>query len=175
VRRREFVAATVVVACIVGVAVPTGPAHAAGPIRSGAVAGGPIDTAPYSSCEIAPDCLAWLESGCDPRLTGLNPAVQTSIVNVARLAGKRTKRRFVVRPGTVRGVPAGVVIGGFRIQFWSAGCSQIYPKQPVVDSYAYYVPSNIRNMGRFPIPSGAKWMTAAADDNVLIRWELYRR
>jgi hypothetical protein len=163
---------TVVIVTSILVAATAGTAQA-GPIRSGSVAGGPIDTGPSTSCEVAADCRVWLESGCDAHLAGLDPAAQTSIVDVADLAGRRTSRLFVVRPGTVSGVPAGYVIGGFVIQFWSSGCNEVYPEQPIRDSYTTYFPEYIRNESRFRIPAGAAWMTAAADDNILIRWELH--
>jgi hypothetical protein len=148
-------------------------AHAGGPVRSGAVAGGPIDTGPSASCEFAADCLVWLATGCDPHLAGLSPALQTSIVNVAGLAGRRTVRRFVVGPGTVNGTSAGLVIGGFRIQFWSSRCTEVQPERPIFDSYETYFPQYIRNESRFRIPARAAWMTATADDNIFIKWEMY--
>jgi hypothetical protein len=165
----------VAIASIILIAAPGAPAHARQPIRSGAVAGGPTDTGPGAGCQTSnnPDCVAWLESGCDPDLTGLNTAVTTSIVDVGNLAGRRTKRLFVVQAGTVSGVPAGWVIGGFVIQFWSSRCSEVYPDQAIRDASRDYFPEYIRTQTRFRIPAGAKWMTAAADDNVLIRWEMY--
>lgn len=149
----------------------------AGPVRSGSVLGGPIDTGPGTSCEIAAECAAWLATGCSPHMAGIDPAVQTSIVDVSDLAGRRTIRRFVVSPGSVAGESAGVIIGGFVIQFWSSDCVEIRPQPPVRDwsARSYRAPYYwyIRNGSRFKIPAGAAWMTAAADDNVHIRWELF--
>jgi hypothetical protein len=164
---------TIVIVSVIGVVAPISPADARRPIRSGAVSGGPITTGPDASCEFAADCRAWLESGCKPALAGLNPAVHTSIVNVAGLAGRRTERQFLVRPGTVSGVPAGVVIGGFRIQFWSSRCGEVLPYPEIRDCCTNYYPSWVRNQSRFRVPAHARWMTATADDNILIRWELY--
>lgn len=166
---------TVVIASTILIATPAVPAQARQPIRSGAVIGGAIDTGPGAGCEayLNVDCQVWLDSGCDPDLTGLNPAVTTSIVDVSKLAGRRAKRLFVVRPGTVSGVPAGWVIGGFVIQFWSSRCSEVYPEEAIRDSFRDNYPTYVRTQTRFRIPAGAKWMTAAADDNVLIRWEMY--
>ena len=161
---------TIVIVSATGVVAPISPADARRPIRSGAVSGGPITTGPDASCDFAADCRAWLESGCNPALTGLDPAVHTSIVNVAGLAGRRTERLFVVRPGTVSGVPAGLVIGGFVIQFWSSDCTEVIFHANHPDFYKYFY---INTQGRFRIPAHARWMTATADDNILIRWELY--
>jgi hypothetical protein len=145
----------------------------AGPVRSGAVLGGPIDTGPSTSCAVAVECAAFLASGCQPALAGHDPAIQTSIVDVEDLAGRSVTRRFVVRPGAARGVEAGLVIGGFVIEFWKADCEEVDPARPIFDESRTYFPWYIRTSARFKIPAGAAWMTAAADDNVLIRWELY--
>lgn len=164
-----------VLAAVAGIAlaVPSLPAaNAAKPVRTGSVAGGPIDTGPSSSCQLSADCLVWLASGCSPYLAGLDPAVQSSIVDVSDLAGRRTVRRFVVLPGSSSGAP-GVVIGGFRVQFWTAGCAEVEPDLPAVDENTTYYPEYIRTASRFRIPARAAWMTAVADDNLVIRWEMY--
>jgi hypothetical protein len=150
-------------------------ADAQAPVRSGAVAGGPIDSGPGARCEIAPDCAAWLASRCERHLAGLNPGAESSIVDVRDLAGRRTERRFVVFPGTSRGMSTGLVIGGFRIEFWDSSCNQINRYDPPLES-GDVDPSTgpyVRTQSRFKIPAGTVWMTAVADDNVLVRWELY--
>lgn len=153
------------------------PADAHGPVRWGSVAGGPIDTGPSSSCVLAPDCLVWLASGCDQYLAGLDPALQTSIVDVRALEGSSATRRFVPRPTTVARKSGhavrGVRIGGFRVQLWTAGCREVHPSPPIWDAKATSYREYIRHESRFRIPSNVAWMTAAADDNVLVEWELW--
>src|SRR5688500_13131207 len=61
------------------------------PLRSGRIVGGP-DTTGSAPCGLAPDCVAWLQSGCNPALAGRDPALHTSIVDVSDLADGTTRR-----------------------------------------------------------------------------------
>jgi hypothetical protein len=159
-------------ACAALVVAPTTSAGSK-PVRSGSVVGGVIDSGPSSSCQLNADCLAWLVAGCPEELSGVEPALTSSIVDVRSLAGRRTRRNLVVSPGTAAGTAAGVVIGGFRIQLWTAGCREVVPSPPVQDARATVYRDYVRSEAWFRIPAGVAWMTAAADDNVHVRWVLY--
>src|SRR5687768_11010259 len=63
------------------------------PLRSGTIIGGP-DTMGSAPCGLTAECAAWLQSGCSPALAGRDPALHTSIVDVADLADGTTPRVF---------------------------------------------------------------------------------
>lgn len=99
---------------------PLSAARANQTLRSGTIVSGTGETVanPWvtgmEGCVGAPTCSAWLQSGCAPALAGADPALHTSIVDVADLADGVTPR--VLR--TRRGVP---ISGGgtLVVQFWT--------------------------------------------------------
>src|SRR5688500_3266235 len=112
---------------IVGSALSSAEASAAGPkpLRSGTIEGGTgvifaggQPAGERWGCEYAAECRAWLESSCNPALTGREPALTASIVDVGALADGRTDRSFrwtapyLVHPGAV-------------IQFWGRSCTEV--------------------------------------------------
>jgi len=86
------------------------------PVRSGTVLNPANYTGP-SSCGMAPDCRAWLASGCDARLAGANPAGTASIVDVRALAGSQ---RRVEAAGA-----RGRWMSGAHYEFWSSDCRRV--------------------------------------------------
>ena len=115
---------------------------------------------------MAPDCIAWLESGCDSALSGQEHGFISSIVNVSSLADGATERRFRF----AYGAPAGLVWGGAQVQFWDFGCEEIRDarwRSSDCDRDPY-CPST-----RFAIPTSAEWMTVTGyQDNVNLAWTL---
>jgi len=98
------------------------------------------------TCETAPDCRVWEDGGCKPALAGRNPAVMSSIEDVADLADGRTKWRFDYEAGwtTNQGVAT--------VQFWQAGCTEITGSK--------WSPEKCQcRSGVIRIPAAAKWMT----------------
>src|SRR5687767_4676411 len=152
--RRTMRMCVVVLAATAGLAVPS--MAGAEPVRSGTILTG----FPGSACGYAPDCYAWLESGCDPALAGRNPAWMTSIVDVADLADGTTWRVFdydSLLPSPTEGP---YLNGGVYIQFYREDCVQ------KADAPGYKTAGAV-----FPIPSGAKWMTVA-NLGSYTEWEL---
>ena len=133
------------------------------PVRSGTILSG--DTAFLESevgaCQMATDCRAWLESGCDPALANRNPALMASIVDVGDLADGRTPRVFEYTVAK----PAGLRWGGNVIQFWRQDCTQIRGR--------LWHPWEQRRYGDTFIPVSAEWMTVSSTpDNAHIVWTL---
>jgi hypothetical protein len=93
-------------------------------------------------CEMTPDCGAWLASGCDPALTGRNPAIVASIEDVADLAHRPTGWIFEHDPGAAAHA---------TVQLWRQDCTEIGSGRS--GSGGCY--------GCFSlwIPRSAKWMT----------------
>jgi hypothetical protein len=148
-------------------AAAAGPRGAGVPVRSGSIIGGFFvmagDTGP--DCFETPDCLVWLESDCDTSLAVKpGPALYTSIVDVAGLAGLRKQRRL----GVVLSGGYGVGWGGITVQFWDAACNEINPRSLRSRRTAEAGPPALK----FRIPRGAKWMTLAAWDTVRLDWTL---
>src|SRR5688572_29422280 len=88
----------VVVALVVGTMSTLPSTAVAEQVHSGTIVGGFFTFGPSSDCrsesiqhwcpgcQLVPDCLAWLESRCDPALVGHDAAWMTSIEDVAALA-----------------------------------------------------------------------------------------
>lgn len=140
--------AAVVIGVVLSSVVSVTPADAAQPVRSGTILFGVFLAGPQG-CAWSPDCMVWLESGCDGRLTGLDPAVSTSIVDVHNLAG--SWRRVVATPGDNW-------VFRTNYEFWSSGCRN--------------VGVHLSDEGPFKIPRGARWMTIPSSVGPL-RWELW--
>lgn len=86
------------------------------PIRSGTVLNPANYTGP-SNCGAAPDCRTWLESRCNARLAGVDPAAFASIVDVRALAGSR---RRIEAEGAF-----GAWMSGAKYEFWSRDCRRV--------------------------------------------------
>lgn len=189
-RRRLMAVPAVLAAAFMSTAPPPAQAHGR-PILSGTIASGIVTTGPALECGLQPDCLPWLQSGCDPALAGRDPAALTAIVNVAGLADGTTPRTLVIRPSS----PQGRILGGAFVQFWRRDCTEVrsatwhslYDCDPGGNPYR---PLGSRPpceehrtrdaIGQhldwvrtsFPIPRGVAWMTISANDNLNIVWSL---
>ncbi len=107
------------------------------PVRSGTVLNPANYTGP-SNCGLAPDCRVWLESRCDARLAGVDPAAFASIVDVRALAGSR---RRIEAEGAF-----GRWLSGAKYEFWSRDCRRV--GYVLVNSAAHVT-----------VPRAAAWMT----------------
>ena len=67
-------------------------------------------------CEMAPDCRAWLASDCDPALSGREPSLSASIVDVRGLGAVSSSWRFEYARGAAEYA---------RVQFWRGDCTEI--------------------------------------------------
>ena len=156
VMRRSLRIWLAVLTVAVGTALPS--AAGAETLRSGRIVGGIVWTAESDAwnhkCSEMPDCQAWLRSGCDAALTGVDPAWLTSIVDVGDLADGTSYRLFEYSS----------VWAWVYIQFWRADCTEIRDSERESPT-----PDRVR----FPIiPSGAKWMTVTGNAGVNIHWTL---
>jgi hypothetical protein len=122
-------------------------------------------------CQIAPDCLAWLESGCDPALAGREPAATASIVDVADLADGETTRVIDLAPFGGAGLRWGEVL----VQFWRPSGKHMYPwfNCMEIQGSRFLAGYDWRRSDRRVIPAGAKWMTVTSNfDNIGVVWRL---
>lgn len=118
-------------------------------------------------CQMVVDCLAWLESGCDPALAGREPAVMASIVDVADLADGRTPRSI-----TLSG--HGLHWGEVLVQFWRSTPGHMYPwfDCEEIEGSSFLTRYPRHNQPR-AIPLGARWMTITTNvDNTTVSWAL---
>ena len=134
-------------------------------------------------CGLAPDCAAWLQSGCHPALAGRDPAWMTSIVNVSALADGKTGR-FLTHRNTV-------LWSGVRFQFWRGNCGELgecvstnlgertpgsgYGLDGPLGCHWAEVGSGSSGSSaavHFVIPRRAKWMTISASSAVNTEWTL---
>ena len=196
-RRRTLTILLVVVASVgpgIGVAQSASDAASA-PLRSGTIIGGP-DTMGSAPCGVAPDCAAWLQSGCSPALAGRDPALFTSIVDVADLADGTTPRLFEFSKT--------VLWSGVLLQFWDGSCRQVgdclgVDTDPADDNWwlGLYAPLGCRSaeieeardsynydwehgtagllgssFTTLEIPRGARWMTVGGSAAVYVTWSL---
>jgi hypothetical protein len=159
--------------------------------RSGTITSGVLTTSPAWGCGAQPECLPWLESGCNPALAGRDPAWMSSIVSVAEMADGSTPRTIVIR----RGSPTGRYFGGAYVQFWRRDCTEVTwtswhsfwdcgarpsryrpnALRPRCDATWTADPIGSRLVSvrtRFPIPRGVAWMTVSANDNVNLVWTI---
>lgn len=143
------------------------------PLRSGTILGGAgvelgggepweQNAAERSGCEYAADCVAWLQSGCDPALAGRDPVLTASIVRVSDLADGSTVRSLALRAPTI---PPWGLFPGVVIQFWRQDCTEIpgtklhsLGDQAPCDGYV----GGGHGSCTFHIPAGATWMTLSA-------------
>lgn len=123
------------------------PAHSAtvddGPVLSGTILLGPsgLHHDELIGCEKAPDCRAWLATDCDPYLTGRDPALLSSIEDVAGLAARSSEWRLEHAPGAAAYAD---------VQFWRKDCTEIkWARWGSRQSESFLL----------GIPRRAKWMT----------------
>jgi hypothetical protein len=169
---RRTISAVILLALILVPAQITAAAPDQKPLRSGTIEGGtgvhtgqdpsgpPSENVDRSGCQYALDCLAWVQSGCDPALAGHDPALTASIVDVGDLADGRTRRSWhMVGPpsiGPFKGVYPGAVI-----QLWRQNCTEIHHAKRHANSTP------------FRIPTRARWMTVSGDaTTVHLSWTL---
>lgn len=183
-RRRLLLAA------IAGLLLVAHPALASNPpALSGTIVSGVLTTSPAIPCQIQADCAPWLTSGCPAALAGHHQvAWLTAIVDVSAFADGTTPRTMTVR----RGSPAGRILGGAFVQFWRGDCTEVRSAswhsfwdcgtQP--NPYRPGQPRPCQKTGRhtvlgwesvsttLTVPSGVRWMTVSANDNLNIGWQL---
>jgi hypothetical protein len=144
-----------------------------------------ISNGTLEGCEKAPDCRAWVQSGCKPALAGRDPALLSSIEDVAGLADGRTMRFFsydtdpmgLTGPLGLRVGRIGLRWGHIDIQFWRQGCTEIRSlRWDLYQSWRFGVECPPCSSATFQIPASAKWMTVtSSQDNVNVDWTLTRR
>lgn len=142
------------------------------PVRSGTIVPGYwwVDpTFGSMSCEKAPDCAAWLNGGCQSALAGRDPAVMTSIEDVAELADGVTSWRFEFKAEPCCAESA-------VIQLWRPDCTEITGSGWSSASCAHACRST-----SLRIPASTKWMTVTGyawipwpglDADVRLEWSL---
>lgn len=88
------------------------------PARSGTIVAGlsGLHHDVLIGCEMALDCRTWLDSDCDPHLTGRDPALFASIEDVAGLAAHSPVWIFDHDPGAAAYAD---------VQFWRNDCTEI--------------------------------------------------
>jgi hypothetical protein len=140
-----------------------------GALRSGTIVGGtglelaggqPWEQpeAERSGCEYAVDCLAWLQSGCNPALAGHDPVLTASIVDVGDLADGTTTRSLRLEAPSL---PPWGLYPGAVVQFWRQDCTGTGAKLHSLgsDSKCHGSAPAGRVRCTFAIPAGARWMT----------------
>lgn len=136
---RRIISVSILIALIVlpaNGAVADEEAVRSGTIVTGSVSG--LGGGYPRGCEMTADCRAWLASGCDPALAGRDPALETSIEDVADLAQPSTLWIFEHAPGAAAYA---------TVEFWQQDCTEIGKKWPEDGSVF------------FGIPASARWMT----------------
>ena len=137
------------------------------PTRSGTIVTGAwwdayLDGA--TGCQTAPECRAWVSTGCRPALTGRaltdrDPALMASIEDVGDLAEEVTSWRFEWRNGYSD------IAGWAVVQLWREDCTEIKSSKwcsvSGCDPYSASPTSGWRDHGStvFRIPSSARFMT----------------
>ena len=174
---RTLLAATVAVAAMTMTAAPSLAARQE-PVRSGTILGwgatwpamfnGEARDCQWSEWDAGgnPECLAWLESGCNPALAGREPAVTASIVDVADLADGTTRRAFQWRATSY---PGWGVARGVVVQLWRSDCTEIRSSKWRSLNWTEWTN---RTSTSFRIPRAATWMTVTTNDTALLKWSL---
>ena len=134
------------------------------PIHSGTIVTAHVALAggEPGSCAAAPDCRTWLQSGCDPALTGRDIALQASIEDVSGIADGRTPWLFELHAGCCR--------NEVMIQLWRPDCTEIRSRRwsspdCVIDGLEDHC-----QLISVPIPQSARWMTVTANNSGYIPW-----
>lgn len=166
-----------VLTALAGAVALSTPGRAGEPLRSGTIISGTGET-PVSfwvrgaeGCVSTPNCSAWLQSGCDPALTGINPGPQSAIVDIEDVVDANPDRTLEVHDRF------GINSGDFLVQFWTETgplgrwdfCEEVLDAR--VSSWVCERTDAARCEIR--IPYFAKWMTiTSSPDNVYLDWEL---
>lgn len=147
---------------VVAASATTAEAKKGGTVLSGSiVTGGWWDAYLHgvTGCQTAPECRAWVRAGCQPALTGRDPALTASIEEVADLADGVTSWRFEWENGYAEQT------GWVVVQLWRENCTEIRSsKWCSVSGCNPYVTNPewaSRDSGstRLRIPSSARFMT----------------
>lgn len=123
-------------------------ARADGPLRSGRIVGGQFLLLGPSSCLTTMDCAPWLVT-CDPILTGRDPGLFSSIVDISEFA--RTERWLWLSSAWLAG----------NVEFWDEDCEGVGAFKP--ERYGH----------GFTVPARTVWMTIAAGAAPALSWELW--
>lgn len=116
---------------------------------------------------VNPECRTWLDSDCDPRLAGRDPAVTASIQDISELADAAATRVFEWS------APPETDHGGVVVQLWNADCTEIAGSEWRSVNRGGNCCSWTNDFStRFEIPSGAAWMTVTTNDTANVRWTL---
>lgn len=124
-------------------------------VLSGTIVAGehPYSFGEHEGCRSAADCREWLDTGCDPALTGRDPGVMASIEDVAALADGRTSWLFEFGSGW----PGNT--GYAQVQFWRQDCTEIARSRwHATDCHGDGSGEYCRSV-LLRIPRSANWMT----------------
>ena len=112
-----------------------------------------------SGCEYSAECAAWLLSGCDPALAGVDPAPSASVVDVADSGGSRWPRSLHLSAPTV---PPWGLWPGVVVQLWGADCTEIAKVHTIGDDVPCEWAGGQSARCELRIPAEAAWMTLSA-------------
>lgn len=134
-----------------------------------------------AGCEMSPDCRAWLETDCNPALTGGEPALTASIVDVSELADGATSWVFRFETDFEYG-------GRARVELWQQDCEEIASsrwrstdcngdgKTDYCESTTFSIPQSARWMTVTGYPSGPPWISDVPDPGwMTLDWTLTAR
>ena len=166
---RRIISTTIVLALILG-PIQTAAADEE-PVRSGTILSGDgwFFEQQLGGCQMAPDCAAWLQSRCDPALSGRDPGLMASIEDVRDLADGRTRWVFEFKPGCC-------FVGGYAVvQFWQPDCTELRRNRWRSTGCDRDVNGKLCWSTTLSIPTSAQWMTVTGvPDNLSLTWTLTR-
>lgn len=143
--------------------------------HSGTILSGSAVWPSQPGCGSAPDCVAWLQSGCSAALAGRDPALMTSIEDVTALA-ETSSVALINYTAVIPDTPTWVVPrwSGVVVQFWDRGCAEI-PDAGIVSSCNQLADETCTS-APFSIPDAARWITigGTAAGNSPTVWALTR-
>ena len=113
-------------------ALPAPSGAAAAPARTGTILGGWAPGIAYlgaspRGCEWTAECAAWLASGCQPQLSGRDPGLHDSIVDVHGLGSRTRWWEFRITSAPLAPGQPTIIFGGLTVQLWNADCQ---PRPP---------------------------------------------
>ena len=137
------------------------------PVRSGTIltgtgletgGGQPWENAMFerSGCEYSAECAAWLLSGCDPALAGIDPAPTASVVDVTDIGGSRWPRSLHLSGSRV---PPWGLWPGVVIQLWRGDCTEITKVHTIGTDVPCEWTDGQSVRCEVRIPAEAAWMT----------------
>lgn len=131
-----------------------------------------------SGCQMSPDCRAWLETDCDPALSGRDPAPTASIEDIGGFADGVTPWTFQFEPDFEYG-------GWVTVQLWQEGCVEIESSRwrsvnssgecaaDPCESISLVIPRTARWMTVTGYPSGPPWIGDVVDPGwITLDWTL---